>query len=137
MKKGFTLVEMLAIIVILGVLGTIGVATFNNTQNKAKQKLYQEQLNNIEIALRRYITENEGRTIDIYGTRTKLDIFTDNNSFNIPVSFLVQEEYLKELPVNPNCGKQINGYYQIYVENPGTYKLTYYMSNTEETFCRV
>ena len=76
MKKGFTLVEMLAIIVILGVLGTIGVVTFNNTQNKSKQKLYAEQLNNIEIALRRYITENEGRTIDIYGTSTKLDIFT-------------------------------------------------------------
>ena len=100
-KNGFTLVELLAIIVILGILGTISTAIYTNVQNKAKDTLYKEQLNTIERTIRRYITENEGKTVNINGNNVKLDIYTINNSFQLPMSFLLSEEYLDVIPTNP------------------------------------
>ena len=65
MKKGFTLVELLAIIVILGIIGLIGVSVYNNVQKEASNKLYEEQLNEIENRIRSYVLENEGKTLNI------------------------------------------------------------------------
>ena len=137
MKKGFTLVELLAIIVILGILGTISTVIYTNVQNKAKDTLYKEQLNTIERTIRRYITENEGKTVNINGNDVKLDIYTQNNSFQLPMSFLLSEEYLDVIPTNPKCNKKMEGYWKLTVTKPGSYELEYKMSNTEETFCKV
>ena len=46
--KGFTLVELLAVIVILGVLTTITTVSVTDTINKSKNKLTDIQINAIE-----------------------------------------------------------------------------------------
>lgn len=137
MKKGFTLVELLAIIVILGIIGLIGVSVYNNVQKKASNKLYEEQLNEIENRIRSYVLENEGKTLNIEGNNIKLDIYKENTTINIPISFLITEGVLEKYPINPKCGKKIEGYYTLKVTVPGTYTLEYHMSNSEETFCKV
>lgn len=137
MKKGFTLVELLAIIVILGIIGLIGVSVYNNVQKEASNKLYEEQLNEIENRIRSYVLENEGKTLNIEGNNIKLDIYKENTTINIPISFLITEGVLEKYPINPKCGKKIEGYYTLKVTVPGTYTLEYHMSNSEETFCRV
>lgn len=137
MKKGFTLVELLAIIVILGIIGLIGVSVYNNVQKKASNKLYEEQLNEIENRIRSYVLENEGKTLNIEGNNIKLDIYKENTTINIPISFLITEGVLEKYPINPKCGKKIEGYYTLKVTVPGTYILEYHMSNSEETFCKV
>lgn len=137
MKKGFTLVELLAIIVILGIIGLIGVSVYNNVQKKASNKLYEEQLNEIENRIRSYVLENEGKTLNIEGNNIKLDIYKENTTINIPISFLITEGVLEKYPINPKCGKKIEGYYTLKVNVPGTYILEYHMSNSEETFCKV
>ena len=137
MKKGFTLVELLAIIVILGIIGLIGVSVYNNVQKEASNKLYEEQLNEIENRIRSYVLENEGNTLNIEGNNIKLDIYKENTTINIPISFLITEGVLEKYPINPKCGKKIEGYYTLKVTVPGTYILEYHMSNSEETFCKV
>ena len=137
MKKGFTLVELLAIIVILGIIGLIGVSVYNNVQKEASNKLYEEQLNEIENRIRSYVLENEGKTLNIDGNNIKLDIYKENTTINIPISFLITEGVLEKYPINPKCGKKIEGYYTLKVTVPGTYTLEYHMSNSEETFCKV
>lgn len=137
MKKGFTLVELLAIIVILGIIGLIGVSVYNNVQKEASNKLYEEQLNEIENRIRSYVLENEGKTLNIEGNNIKLDIYKKNTTINIPISFLITEGVLEKYPINPKCGKKIEGYYTLKVTVPGTYTLEYHMSNSEETFCKV
>lgn len=137
MKKGFTLVELLAIIVILGIIGLIGVSVYNNVQKEASNKLYEEQLNEIENRIRSYVLENEGKTLNIEGNNIKLDIYKENTTINIPISFLITEGVLEKYPINPKCGKKIEGYYTLKVTVPGTYTLEYHMSNSEETFCKV
>ena len=136
-KNGFTLVELLAIIVILGIIGLIGVSVYNNVQKEASNKLYEEQLNEIENRIRSYVLENEGKTLNIEGNNIKLDIYKENTTINIPISFLITEGALEKYPINPKCGKKIEGYYTLKVTVPGTYILEYHMSNSEETFCKV
>lgn len=137
MKKGFTLVELLVIIVILGLLGGIGATIFGNVQKQTKERLYQEQLSVIEKRIREYILENEGRTVTINGKSVKIDIYTENNTIELPISFLISEEYLDSYPINPKCNKKIEGYYLLKVTTKGSYDLEYHMSNNEETFCKV
>lgn len=52
MKKGFTLVEVLAVIVILGIIMLIAYPAIDNVIKDSREKAYQENINRIEeIAL--------------------------------------------------------------------------------------
>lgn len=137
MKKGFTLVELLAIIVIIGILGTIGIAVYNNIQKEAKHKLYDEQLETIKSAVRTYITENEGKTLNVNGNNVKIDLFNGEKVIVIPMSVFISEGVFDKYPVNPNCSKNMTGNIVVNVKSDGSYVLSYNMSNTEETFCKV
>lgn len=72
MKKGFTLVELLGTITILGVIMLIVSPIARNIINDSKEELYEVQVSNIEDALKnwavdnsRLLPENEGETITI------------------------------------------------------------------------
>lgn len=56
-NKGFTFVELLAVIAVLAVVITISIYTITNTINNAKEKGYQTTINNIEQEADDYITE--------------------------------------------------------------------------------
>lgn len=137
MKKGFTLVELLAIVVILGILGSIGMSIYSRLQKEARQKLYEEQLITIEKAVRTYITENEGKTLNINGNSVKIDLFNGEKKIEIPMSTFISEGVFDKYPVNPNCSKEMTGIIVIDVKSNGSYDFIYNMSNTEETFCKV
>ena len=137
MKKGFTLVELLAIVVILGILGSIGMSIYSRLQKEARQKLYEEQLITIEKAVRTYITENEGKTLTINGNSVKIDLFNGEKKIEIPMSTFISEGVFDKYPVNPNCSKEMTGIIVIDVKSNGSYDFIYNMSNTEETFCKV
>ncbi|MBQ4633790.1 MAG: type II secretion system protein, partial [Bacilli bacterium] len=46
-RRAFTLVEVLAVVVILGILGLITYPILNGIIDKNKQKLYDEQMENL------------------------------------------------------------------------------------------
>ena len=50
MKKGFTLVELLAVIILLGVIGLIVVPSITKTINNSKEDLYNDQIGKIKLA---------------------------------------------------------------------------------------
>lgn len=58
MKKGFTLVELLGVIVILGLIAMIAIPTINTALNNSRDKAYNEQINTIEDAARSYMSKN-------------------------------------------------------------------------------
>lgn len=47
MKKGFTLAELLAVIVVIAVIGLIAVTAISNTLREQEEKLYDTQVENI------------------------------------------------------------------------------------------
>ncbi len=66
-KAGFTLVELLVVLVIIGVIGTIAVQNFSGQEDKAKIKATKASFTTLENALERfkldmgrYPTEDEG-----------------------------------------------------------------------------
>ena len=72
MKKGFTLVELLGTITILGVIMLIVSPIARNIIKESKEELYEVQVSNIEDALKNWVVdnsrllpENEGETITI------------------------------------------------------------------------
>ncbi len=58
MKKGFTLVEMLAVIVIIGIIATIAFISTTAVANSSKEKAYNTKIASIESAAIKYIQDN-------------------------------------------------------------------------------
>ena len=71
MKKGFTLVELLAMIAILAVLALLTLPVINNSIDKQKEKVYEQNITTTKDALRNWANENvsalpeEGETLTI------------------------------------------------------------------------
>jgi type II secretion system protein G len=57
-QKGFTIVELLIVIVVIGILAAITVVAYNGVQNRANDIAIQSDLNNIAKKIRVYQAEN-------------------------------------------------------------------------------
>lgn len=76
-KKGFTLVELLVVISLIGVLTTLVVANLNSARERARDAARKSDLRNIQTALRLYYndvgaypTSNSGAPVACDGTCT-------------------------------------------------------------------
>ncbi len=58
MNKGFTLIELICVITILGLIALIAVPTINTMIQNSKEEAYEEQITTIEDAARTYMTNN-------------------------------------------------------------------------------
>lgn len=58
MNKGFTLIELICVITILGLIALIAVPTVNNMIANSKEKAYEEQISTIEKTARNYMSKN-------------------------------------------------------------------------------
>ncbi len=97
-KKGFTLVEILAVIVILSLLIAIAVPSSITISNKIKQKLLDEKITFIEKAAilwaqdnRRCFTIDECSSLQAAGFTCTEN--TNTKTCNINVDFLINENY--------------------------------------------
>ncbi len=88
MKNGLTLIELLAVIVILGILSLIAGFSVNSILKENTEKLYNTQLGFIEQAARNYIAANpfalpdEGESLDITLETLKTNNFIDSTIIN-------------------------------------------------------
>lgn len=89
MKKGFTLVELIAVIFILGVIMTIAVVAVDKTIKDNKEQLYEIQISNIEDAARTWgnahitlLPDENGGAISIPLLLLKQDGLLDNDFKN-------------------------------------------------------
>jgi type II secretion system protein G len=86
-RKGFTLVEILIVVVILGILAAIVIPQFTNASEDAKDSAVRSQLQTIRNQIELYRVRNNGTTPPSLDTGT----FTD----------LISDDYLRTAPVNP------------------------------------
>lgn len=88
-NKGFTLVEVIAVVVILSVLSLLIVPSVSGLLNRSKENSYNDLINSIKLSCEQYINDN----------RYNINIGSCNNNgicdvSNVSVSFLVENGYL-------------------------------------------
>ncbi|MDD3393001.1 MAG: prepilin-type N-terminal cleavage/methylation domain-containing protein, partial [Bacilli bacterium] len=110
MKKGFTLIEMMGVLVIIAVIALITTPIINYIIGEVRENAFKDSLYSIFRSTEYYYKENSYEIIPTKGLDVTSDIITiSNNSF---VSGKIVEDkngdlYLKNVTNNVYCG---NGY---------------------------
>lgn len=87
-KKGFTLVELLAVITILGILVTISVVSVTSVINRSTENSYKTLEDEMVEAAKKYVVEN-----------------IDNYTSPVLLSTLIENGYIKEIKDPANKSK--------------------------------
>ena len=116
MKKGFTLVELLAVIVILSVISMLVFPNVIKIINQSKENLYQSQLRDIENVAKNFSIEHP----------ELLDANRINATY-VTLDALKQSGYLEVDKINnPKNGQEMNGCIKIqYNESNNQYNYNY------------
>lgn len=117
-RNGFTLIEVLAAIVILSLLIAIITPTIANLINNSKSSLEREQINTIIRATKQYVVEHS-------------EILPDGGSINISIDELVENGVIEnDMVINPKTKTLLNGYVVIsYNDNFNQYEYQFVKSN--------
>lgn len=117
-KNGFTLIELIATILILGVIAMIIVPITNNILIKSKEKLYNEQIDRIEKLAKEYAIENNEILL--------------NEGGKIYIGDLINKGYLERKDIiNPITNENMTGCVIVSYANE-KYKYKYSESCIEE-----
>jgi type IV pilus assembly protein PilA len=102
-ESGFTLVELLVVMLILGLLAAIAIPSFFNQRNKAKDASAKEAVRTLQTSIETYATDNDGKytgadagaatdnlnviepSLNDVGTRASVVAATDN-SYTVQVT---------------------------------------------------
>ena len=95
-RKAFTLVEILIVVVILGILAAIVVPQFTNATQDAQAGNIQTQLDTINNQVELYAARNNGRYPDFANAQW-------SEMTGPPVAGTNNGGYLKAVPSNPAC----------------------------------
>ena len=93
-KNGFTLVELIAIILVLSIILTVSFTSLNKTIENSNETEYKTLINNIELA-----TENYVNLPGIY--RIVDDNLKNKGYYIVNMNDFVNAGIIDELPINP------------------------------------
>lgn len=126
-KKGFTLIEIMVVLVILVSLTIGGIFGINQIQDKSKDKALKELYTKVETAADVYLSINEGYAIDLLNGKTDekcLKLYTLQN-----------EGLLSRDLVNPYTNKKLDGDSCVmsFLNDKGEIENNYELNNKGET----
>lgn len=81
-RKGFTLIELVVVIAILGILAAIAIPRFTQMTDKANQSAFESTHRTIVAAVQMYMAANDGATPA--GLTALSDYLNDPSSINKP-----------------------------------------------------
>lgn len=124
MKKGFTLVELLGVIVIIGVIALITMPVLTNTISQSEEKTYKKQISIIEATAKEWGVEN-------------IDFLPDedsNVSKTISLKTLIESGKIQNSAIqDPRTGEEMKGC--VVVKYNSEYKQYEYKYNDDSVYC--
>ena len=121
-NKGFTLVELLAVIVILSLVITIGTFSVMKIRNNSLKKIVDTKVNDLEASAIVYGQEEP----DILDSKCNI-IYSDSNVNNKCKNYKYNYELIVNVYMNDinNYNKKLNSYNDNYDEKLEEYKTKY------------
>ena len=95
MKRGFTMIELLAVFTLLGIIVLFTMPQITSMLKKGNDKSYEQFKKTVYIATESYVVEK------------KISI-ANGSSTNVYVKDLMNEGFLKSTLVNPNNNKKVS-----------------------------
>ena len=120
-KKGFTLVELIAIILVLSIILTVVFTSLSASNQNASESEYQNFISNLETAAETY-ANLPGIYKDIDERLKKGD------NVQILVTDLINAGIIDEIPVNPKTNEEFDDY--IIVKKNSNNELIFIVSGT-------
>ncbi len=105
-KKGFSLVELIGVIVILGIISLIAITEVNRYVKKTKEQTYETYLKNIETA-----TKN--KMINCIKGKEDCNIPEPGDKLKLTVETLIEEGYIEKLQDPEEKGSFCTGYSEV------------------------
>lgn len=118
-KKGFTLVELLAVIVLLGLVLVITMTNGFGIFNKAKSGINQIEENNLIEAAKVFLVEvdngfvNHPTSCNVFEKKYSNGNIVSSGNCTIDVSYII-ENYMDKTP--ENCNKENNKVFKIKIQ---------------------
>ena len=118
-KRGFTLIELMAVIIVLGIIAVITVPKITNTVESSREQAYENQITSLVSAAKRWGASNSDKL---------------SNETSVQFSTLFDEGYIKQKNVvNPKTDEPLDGCIKIsYDEEYSQYKYEY---TDDNSFC--
>ena len=114
-KKGFTLVELMIVIVIIGILAAVAIPKFADMVDKSKEGSTKAQLMAIRGALNVYYSDNEGKFVRVSTSTNNEDDITPTFASVMVPKYLsaIQPAKLPIKNANHSCADVNSNVYHI------------------------
>lgn len=122
MKKGFTIIELLSAIVILGIISVIAIPSILSVRKRILENTYQDKINLINRGALEWASDNinllqKEVTVEVNNDPLQNNVYNEIDCTNISVNKLIEEGYIvgdndsKTILSNPLEEKNFNEYF--------------------------
>lgn len=130
-KAGFTLLELLVVMVIIGILASMGIGSYMSSQMKARDSRRKQDLRQIGTAVELYYNDHLSFPIGMSG---KIQGCGDVGSpttcdWGAPFKHTTGNTFMAQLPVDP----QNPGIYYMYESDGTYYRLYAFLENSKDS----
>ncbi len=119
-SKGFTLVELLAVIIILSIVVIVLITNITNLIDKNRENSYEMLIVEIEIASKEYVNKYKNILESLNKNNPEIIIYLND---------LIADNYIGEPVVDPISGKNLSGSTTITVKLEEDGNITYTMGD--------
>lgn len=81
MKKGFTLVELMAVLIVLAVISMIALPAIMSSLEESRQKSYDSQVERIIVAAKKWAIDNN-------------DLLPEEGTYKVSITTLISGQYI-------------------------------------------
>lgn len=117
-KRGFTIVELLIVIVVIAILAAITIVAYNGVQERARFAVYRSDINTINKAILMYYADN-----GVYPGGSTQNCWTNLSTGTGDFITGLVPKYLPKIPDTPNGSTGQNYYAYCFTANGTEYKV--------------